>query len=129
MLRENLKLKPHIKCKGRPKHSSKLWPSKSTKAKGNRKENHHVKMEEMTPMRLQKSKEASITVQPGTAANRIRMRREKAVGSHDDTTDCSGGTIISGEECVSEGQVCLQISGEKLLQSDVVILKSLLLRD
>ena len=49
------------------------------------------------------------------------MRREKAVGSHD-TTDCSGGTISSGEE----GQVCLQISGEKLLQSDV-ILKSLLL--
>ena len=121
VLRENVKLKPHIKCKGRPKHSSKLWP-----AKGNRKENHHVKMEEMTPMRLQKSKEASITVQPGTAANRIRMRREKAVGSHDDTTDCSGGTISSGEECVSEGQVCLQISGEKLLQSAVVILKSLL---
>ena len=50
-------------------NTSKLWPSKSTKAKGNRIENHHVKMEEMTPMRLQKSKEASITVQPGTAAN------------------------------------------------------------
>ena len=127
VLRENVKLKPHIKCKGRPKHSSKLWPSKNTKAKGNRKENHYVKIEEMTPMRLQKSKEASITVQPGTAANRIRTRREKAVGSHDDTTDCSGGTISSGEECVSEGQVCLQISGEKLLQSAVVTLKSLLL--
>ena len=28
MLRENIKLKQHIKCKGRPKHSSKLWPSK-----------------------------------------------------------------------------------------------------
>ena len=71
VLRENVKLKPHIKCKGRPKHSSKLWPSKNTKAKGNRKENHYVKIEEMTPMRLQKSKEASITVQPGTAANRL----------------------------------------------------------
>ena len=33
-------------------NTSKLWPSKSTKAKGNRKENHHVKMEEMAPMRL-----------------------------------------------------------------------------
>ena len=53
-----------FKCKGTPKHSSKLWPSKNTKTKGNRKENHHVKMEEMTPMRLQNSKEASITVQP-----------------------------------------------------------------
>ena len=55
------------------------------------------------------------------------MRREKAVGSHDDTTDCSGGIPLAQVKNVStsEGQVCLQISGEKLLQSDVVTLKSL----
>ena len=125
VLRENVKLKPHIKCKGRPKHSSKLWPSKNTKAKRSRKENlPPCEDGREDSHEAPKVKRRRVAVQPGTAANRIRMRREKAVGSHDDTTECSGGTISSGEEGVSEGYVCLQISGEKLLQSDLDILKS-----
>lgn len=38
-LRKNIQLKPHVKVRGRPKHSSKLWPSKRRRTIGQKKSN------------------------------------------------------------------------------------------
>ena len=41
LLWECIKVKPHLKRRGRPKHSSKFWPSKKRKASQPNKENQH----------------------------------------------------------------------------------------
>lgn len=41
LLWECIKVKPHLQRRGHPKHSSKLWPSKNSKASQPNKENQH----------------------------------------------------------------------------------------
>ena len=70
MLRENIKMKEYIKLKGRPKQSSKLWPSKNKK-RLREKENLPCNAQPLMP----KPKRWK-TFQPGTAANRMKIKRE-----------------------------------------------------
>ena len=70
MLHENIKMKEYIKPKGRPKQSSKLWPSKNKK-RLREKENLPCNAQPLIP----KPKRWK-TCQPGTAANRMRIKRE-----------------------------------------------------
>ena len=64
-------MKEHIKPKGRPKHSSKLWPSKNKKRQ-REKENQPCGNAQPVIPRPKRRK----TCQPGTAANRVRIKRE-----------------------------------------------------
>ena len=67
VLHENARIKEHIKPKGWPKQSSKLWPSKNKKRQ---REKENEPCSNAQPAKRQK------TCQLGTAANQMRIKRE-----------------------------------------------------
>ncbi len=104
ILREKLRLKSHVKCKGRPKQSSKLWPSKNKGKKtgssastgkenlqlngkgsqhGNKRAANPEKEDPISP-KAKRQRHQSHDVkrgrlyQPGTPAYRSRMKRERS---------------------------------------------------
>ena len=137
VLRDNIKLKQRIKCKGRPKNSSKLWPSKKKNTSktvcGGKENQPHVSCDESEVNSHElapkcKRRRIPKTYQPGTAANRLRIKRDQkrkmmAGSTHDDgTKECI--VLPTDDEDFSEEQACMTVSGITLFQSDVDILES-----
>ena len=67
-------MKEYIKPKGRPKHTSKLWPSKNKK-RAREKENQPCNAVQPATAMSPKSKRLK-TYQPGSATNQLRIKRE-----------------------------------------------------
>ena len=86
VLKNDMKIKPHIKARGRPKHSGTLWPSKSNK---NRKRKQQVEKENIPPTKKPcVDKKVSITKrrvsEPGDPAYLVKMRKECSVQESQD---------------------------------------------
>ena len=130
VLKNEMKLKPHVKARGRPKHTSTIWPSKSKAKNGKRKKVHtNAGKENLPPNKkvcLDKitSDAREKRIEPGTPAYLIKMRRKRVTDSKPrknemevDLTNCesSGGEMESAE---------LTINGQNVYKSDLQLLKS-----
>ena len=85
LLKNDMKIKPHIKARGRPKHSGTLWPSKSKK---NRKRKQQAEKENIPPTKKPcVDKKASVTERvggPGDPAYLVKTRKEHSVKESQD---------------------------------------------
>ena len=99
-----MKIKPHVKPRGRPKHSGTIWPSKSKAKSGKRKKVHtDIGKENHPPNKRQCLDDPALDskqkrIAPGNPAYLIKMRRKCVVDSKTNTDDKK---IIDLSKCVS----------------------------
>lgn len=89
VLKNDMKIKPHIKARGRPKHSGTLWPSKSNK---NCKRKQQAEKENIPPAKKPcVDKKVSVTKRrvggPGDPAYLVKMRKECSVKESQDVVE------------------------------------------
>ena len=131
VLKSEMKIKPHVKPRGRPKHSGTIWPSKSKAKSGKRKkvhtdigkENHPPNKRQCLDDPASDSKQKRIA--PGNPAYLIKMRRKRVVDSKTNTDDKK---IIDLSKCVSSSTQIespqFTVCGQNIYKSDLQLLKS-----
>ena len=124
-----MKLKPHVKARGRPKHSGTIWPSKSKARNGKRKKVHtSVEKENIPPNKkvcLDKMSDAKENrIEPGNPAYLIKMRRKHVTDSKSKKYEME----IDLSKCESSGDEMespeFTINGQNVYKDDLQLLKS-----
>ena len=127
-LRERITTVPHVKPKGRPKHSGILWPSKR---KHYKKEEKACVDKENTILPAAKKVRLSSDM-PGTCAYRsmiLRKQQRKALNKVNDNAvivDLTGG---ENGDSVNQNKIVAETAGIRLYESDITCLTSRCLND
>lgn len=129
-LKERITTVPHVKPKGRPKHSGILWPSKKKHSKKERKV--CVDKENMN-MILPAAKKARLSSDmPGTCAYRsmiLRKQQRKALNKVNGDAVIIDVTAGENDDSVDQSKIVVETAGIRLYESDIARISSRCLND
>lgn len=126
VLKRDMKIKSHVKPRGRPKHTGTLWPSRSMKRKQQEKENTPAAKRTCS----QKTCERPVVHKrlkngPGTPAYRLKKGREyKRKPLTSKAEDVIGVDLLGVSTSSSESSPEFVVNGQKILKEDLCILES-----
>ena len=132
VLKNEMKLKPHVKARGRPKHTGTIWPSKSKTKSGKRKKVHSSMEKENLPPNKKVCLDNKLTsdakgnrIKPGNPAYLIKMRKKHAIDSksENDVMEIDLSECESSDDKEMESPEFI-INGQNIYSGDIQILKT-----